>query len=534
MSLHNPVVKKVKSISPVWIVPAVALMIALWLVIKARLEHGALVEIRFENATDIIPGQTQVRLNDVKVGMVKDVRLSRDLKYVRVFAQLDREVTEHLSENTRFWVVTPRIGVTGVSNLGTLINGVFIRMDPGDPGAYQTDFTGLSESPLFESGEPGKQYILQADELGSFDVGSPIYYRKIKVGEVISYKLSESRNSVDINIFVREPYDELVQTRSRFWNVSGVDVSVGANGLKAHVESLAALISGGIAFENVTGFDGAEMAKGGDQFYLYPDRDSVLEGRFNIKYYYVLKFGGSVRGLSVGAPVEFRGIRVGEVVDVELNSSDNAEKVLHVYISIEPQRLSPDDEPTRDQVDNRLEQMVAQGLRAQMRTGNLLTGSRFIDLSFFEGKGSAQFIQADTISEIPTVEDSADLLVKQASDVMHNISQIPFDHIGTDLSESLSSIKHILKEFEHANTAAKFDGVVENMDKTLVNANKALAQLDATLASLDQTIAPDSELKYELTEMLQAVADAADSLQLFIDELNRHPRALLSGADKDE
>lgn len=532
--INKSAVRKVKFISPVWIVPAVALMIALWLAVQARLETGATVEIEFNSGTDIIPGQTQVRLNDVKVGMVKDVRLSRDLKTVRVFVELEREVSDHLSENTRFWVVTPRISVTGVSNLGTLINGVYIVMDPGEPGTYQTHFEGLNEPPLFESGEPGTPYILQAEELGSFDVGSPIYYRKIKVGEVTSYKLSENRSSVDINIFVRAPYDELVQTRSRFWNVSGVGVSVGAEGFKAQVESLASLISGGISFDNVAGLGDAEVAESGTRFFLYSDRESVLEGRFNIKYYYVLKFGGSVRGLTIGAPVEFRGIRVGEVVDVVLDSSDNVDEVLHVYIAMEPQRLNPDENPTRDQVDARMEEMVAQGLRAQMKTANFLTGSRYIDLVFMENGAPGEFVRSENVPEIPTSEDSVDQIARQASDVLDKMSEIPFDAIGRDLSQSLASLNRILTEFDNSNTAGKVDNVVTNMETTLTAANDALEQLNATMRSLDHAVAPDSELKYEMTKMLDAVGNAANSLQLFINELNRHPNALISGKDKDE
>ncbi len=534
MKLNKSAVRKVKFISPVWIVPVVALVIALWLAIQARLETGATVEIEFDSGADIIPGQTQVRLNDVKVGMVKDVRLSRDLKSVRVIVELDREVSDHLSENTRFWVVTPRISVTGVSNLGTLINGVYIVMDPGEPGTYQTHFEGLNEPPLFESGEPGTPFVLQAEELGSFDVGSPIYYRKIKVGEVTSYKLSDNRNSVDINIFVQAPYDELVQTRSRFWNVSGVGVSIGAEGLKAQVESLASLISGGIAFDNMAGLGDAEVAESGARFFLYPDRESVLEGRFNIKYYYVLKFGDSVRGLNVGAPVEFRGIHVGEVVDVMLDSSDNVDKVLHVYIAMEPQRLNPDENPTREQVDERMEEMVAQGLRARMKTANFLTGSRYIDLVFMEDTEPGEFVRSENVPEIPTAEGSVDQIARQASDVLDKMSQIPFDTIGKDLSESLASLNRILTEFDKRNTAGKVDDAVANMEETLAAANDALKQLNMTMQSLDQAVAPDSELKYEMTKMLNAVGDAADSLQLFIDELNRHPNALIYGTEKDE
>jgi len=531
--IHKAVVQKVGSISPIWIVPFMALVIAMWLAVQARLQHGENVIIEFNSAMDIKPGQTQIRLNDVKVGMVNDLRLSSDLKSVRVYAEMDREVSSHLSQNTRFWVVTPRISATGVSNLGTLISGVYIVMDPGDPGSYETEFKGLSESPLFQSDEPGTPYVLQAEELGPLDIASPIYYRQIKVGEVTGYKLADSREQVYINIFVRAPYDELVQTRSRFWNVSGFGFSIDAEGMKARMASLTSLISGGIAFDNAAGFEDANLAESGAKFHLYQDRESVLEGRFEIKYYYRLQFSGSVRGLTIGAPVEFRGIRVGEVVDVTLESADNVDNVLHVYIAIEPQRLEESEDPSRVEVDARMEALVNQGLRAQMRTASLITGSKFIDLVFTEFNGG-ELTRRENYSELPTIADPAEELTRKASDLMDKISQIPFDKIGHDLAGSLASLNSILKTFERENTAEDIDGTMERLEASLASATTTLQQLSRTMESIDHLLAPDSEMNYELTEMLKSVAEAAESVQFFVDELNRHPNALISGAKKDD
>lgn len=536
MRINRATVQRISSISPIWIVPAVALAIALWLAVQARMEKGATIEIEFSSAADIIPGQTQIRLKDVRIGMVKDVRLTRDLKSVRVIAELDREVSENLSVNSRFWVVTPRISATGVSNLGTLISGVYIVMDPGEPGSFETTFKGLSEPPAFQSDESGTQFVMQAEELGSIDIGSPLYYRQIRVGEVTSYKLAEDNNHVDINVFVRAPYDELVQTRTRFWNVSGFGLSMGADGIKAHMASLASLIGGGIAFDNAAGFENAALAEEGRRFFLYPDRESVQEGRFNIKYYYLLRFDQSVRGLTVGAPVEFRGIRIGEVVDVSLDTADNREKSLLVYIAMEPQRLEPNENPTRDEVDARMESLVAQGLRAQMKTASMLTGSRYIDLVFENDvkDGRAEFVRSENFSEIPTTGGSIDDLTKEVASIVAKVNAIPFEQIGQDLSVSMESLKTILGEIEKNGTAGKMDSAVANLDQTLANAKQALEQLDSVLQSVDHAIAPDSELKYELTEMLNAVSDAAGSVELFVNELNRNPNALISGVEKDD
>ncbi len=532
--INKAVVQQIRSVSPVWIVPLVALSIAIWMAVQARLERGTTIHITFPHASDIIAGQTLIKLKDVEIGTVKSVRLSSDLRNVIVKAEIDRSVSSYLSENTRFWVVTPRISATGVSNLGTLISGVYIVMDPGEKGSYTNKFSGLKQQPAFVSDEPGTQYVLQAQELGSLDIGSPIYFRQIRVGEVTGYKLSESSDSVDINMFVKSPHDKLIQTRSRFWNVSGFGVTINADGMKARMASLASLINGGVAFDNAANYEKSELADSGHRFYLHPDRESVLEGRFDIEYFYVLKFSGSVRGLTVGAPVEFRGIKIGEVVDVELASSENSEKSLHVYISMEPQRLDPKSSPTREQVDENIANMVKQGLRAQMKTASLITGSRFIDLVFSEDQQAEALIKGENFSEIPTVDDSMDLMTKQMSDIVDSLSQVPFDKIGKDLSESMASLNSILATLSEKNTAAKMDGAVANMEDTLASANKALIQLSTTMESIDHAIAPDSEFKYEMTEMMKSVGDAAQAMELLMNELNRHPNALISGAKKDE
>ncbi|VUD53803.1 Paraquat-inducible protein B [Thalassocella blandensis] len=532
--INKPVVQKIRAISPVWIVPTVALIIAIWLAVQARLEKGATIQITFSQASDIIAGQTLIKLKDVKVGVVKAVRLSSDLKSVVVTAEIDRNVSGYLSENTRFWVVTPRISAAGVSNLGTLISGVYIVMDPGESGSYTSKFEALNEPPSFVSDEPGTQYILQAEELGSLDIGSPIYFRQIRVGEVTGYQLSENRDYVNINVFVRDPNDSLVQTKSRFWNVSGFGVSIGADGMKARMASLASLINGGIAFDNVASFESSELAPEGQRFFLHPDRESVLEGQFDIEYFYLLKFSGSLRGLAVGAPVEYRGIKVGEVVDLQLASATSQDKSLHVFISLEPQRLEPETSPTREELDARLAKMVEGGLRAQMKTGSFITGSKLIELVFMDDQTPQSLVVKENYSELPTVEDSTDQMLNQIAEVVDKVNKIPFDQIGNDLAGSMRSLNLILSTLEKQNTAGKVDGAVENLEKTLASANEALSQIATTMESIDQAVAPDSALKYELTEMLESVAKAAKSVQLFVDELNRHPDALIYGADKNE
>ena len=526
--LHRTIEQNIRVISPVWIVPIVALVIAVWLAVQARLEQGAEIKITFASASDIIAGQTKVKLKDVDVGNVTEVRLSKDLTSVVVTVDIDRSVISHLSENTRFWMVTPKISASGVSNLGTLINGVFIQMDPGIKGDWATSFRGLDDPPLIKSDEPGKQYLLQAETLGSIDIGSPIYFRKVQVGEVTGYKLSENNDHVDINFFIKSPFDTLVETQTRFWNVSGVGVSVSADGIEARMASLASLISGGIAFENVSGLTESVEAEKGHRFFLYPDKESVIQQQFSSRFYYLARFSDTVDGLAIGASVDFRGIKIGEVVDIKLTSSDNVENSLDIYFTIEPQRFDNHSMSTRQAADDRIENMIQQGLRAQMKTSSLITGSKYIELGYYADPDENFAIETgENYSIIPSGGGSLDDVTQQLADIMEKVNAIPFDQIGADLAASMGSLKAILNDLNSNDTAGKIENVLASADATL-------SQIEATMKSFDGMVAPDSELKHELTQMIKSVGDAAASVDRFAEELNRHPNSLIFGNEKDE
>jgi paraquat-inducible protein B len=455
---------------------------------------------------------------------------------VRVFAMLDRQVSRHLSENTRFWLVSPRVSTSGVSNLGTLISGIYIVMDPGKPGELHQVFTGLSEPPAIQSDDQGTQFLLRAETLGSLDLGSPVYFRQLKVGEVTGYKLSDRGTNVEIRIFIKAPHDKLVLQSSRFWNVSGVDVTVGAEGIRAEIGSIASIINGGIAFENTLGFEAPRRAAGDHEFYLYPDRNSVMDERFTLKYFYRLKFSHSVRGLSEGAPVEFRGIKVGEVVDVQLQAVDKNPGGLHVYISIEPQRLDPDVQPTREEFDELLEQLVENGLRAKLKTANLITGARVVDLGFPHEPQPGRFIREENFAEIPAQDDAAEDLEQQLGLIAKKINQIPMEKIGADLSRSLSSIGNMLAVLDERKTMEKLDQTLGNvsvassqLDATLREAQVAMGDIASTLKSLDAMLNPDSNTQYELRGTLESLQEAAKSIERLTEKLNQKPNALIFG-----
>lgn len=541
MELLKPKKRSIKTVSPVWIIPIVTILVGLWLGLDSWQKRGTEIEIVFESASDIEVGKTEVRLKDVPVGKVKEMRLSPDLSSVRVTLAIDRQVKDHLSENSRFWLVSPRVSASGISNLGTLISGIYIVMDPGERGKSRRNFKGLSEPPAIKSDDIGTQFILLADQLGSLDIGSPIYHRNVRVGEVTGYKLDAAGTHVEIRIFVQAPYDKLVYTRTHFLNVSGFGLTVGADGIKAQMSSLASLIGGGVAFENTAGFEVATRAPDSHTFNLYSDKESIVEGRYTLRYFYRLKFSHSVRGLSVGAPVEFRGVKVGEVLEVSLGSVEKGPGSLHVFIGVEPQRFQSDAMPTRDEFDQQMAELVKQGLRGQMRSGSLVTGSRYVALTFPKSTESAALIVNEQFSDLPTQDSAFDQLDQQLASITSKFESVPFDAMGRDLAESLSSLQSMLKTLKDNKTAVKLDQTLGNVSSAsgqleagIQQVGRAFDQLEVTLRSVDAVVAPESELQFDLNDTMKSVSGAAEALESLLMQLHQKPDSLIFGGEKLE
>ena len=523
--------RRTASFSPVWIVPILALIIAIWLGFQDRFERGKLVEIEFLEAAELIPGETQIRVNDVPVGMVKKVQLKSDLKSVVVSARLNSEMTPYLTEKTRFWMVTPSVSTSGVSNLGTLISGVFIMMDPSSEGEATASFRGLDEAPAYESEDEGTLYVLESDSLGSLDIGSPIHYRQIRVGEVVGYNLSGERDTVQITALVRKPHDKLVKPRSRFWNVSGVNVSVGADGVNAQVSSLASLISGGVAFDNTATMGEAEQAPSMRTYQLYPDRQSLLEGRYQLKYYYRSRFAASAKGLKIGSDVEYRGIKIGEIIDVELANINEGAAEIEVYYTVEPQRLDPATKPSREEVDAMIAGLIKEGLRASIVSGNILTGAKVISLDIYAEKNEADvaLLVQKSYSQIPATNSGADQITEQAANFVDKINRIPLDKIGQDLAGALSNFNKILGSLNDQQTITQLNSTLANTDQTLQQAGKTLEQLQSSIKALETSFNGQSAAQTELVDLLKNMNSASYSLQGLIDQLQQKPNSLLTG-----
>ena len=520
------VVKTKKGISIIWIVPLVAILIGGWLAYKAITEKGPTITITFKTAEGLEVDKTKIKYKDVEVGQVVSITLSEDLDHVAVKAELVKEAKKYLTENTRFWVVRARIAGGEVSGLGTLFSGAYIGIDPGKSGKPSLSFKGLETPPIVTTDLPGRHFILRAERLTSLDVGSPVYYRQIKVGQVVAYKLNKDGQAFEINIFIHAPYHGYVRENSRFYNASGLGVSIDAAGIKIDTESFVTLMIGGIAFETPKDAGSSPAAKEGDTFRLYEKHEEIYEKTYVRKIRWLLNFDDSVRGLSVGAPVKFRGIELGEVVDMKLVFDYNKMAFrIPIVVEIEPERLTTTGKETTSRRKG-MEILVEKGLRAQLKQGSLLTGKLYIDMDIHPDEPPQTIKYDGEYPELPTIPTPLEEITKSVTKIVDKLDRIPLEQIGNDLRDTMA---HLNKSTE------QLQKLMQNLDEKVAPAATAtLKRSQTTLIKLDRLLSADSPTGHELKRALSELADAARNISVLADYLERHPDSLVFGKEKSQ
>lgn len=531
--------------SLVWLVPVVAALIGGWLVVKALTEKGPVITITFKSAEGLEAGKTKIKFKDVEIGLVEEIRLGEDLSHVKVKAQLVKEAGRFLSENTRFWVVRARVSASAIYGLGTVFSGAYIDVDPGAPGKSTSHFVGLEEPPIVTTGLPGRHFNLESNRRGSIEVGTLVYYRQIRVGEVVAYHLAEDGKKIVSKIFVHAPYHQYVGKTTRFWNASGVDVKVDANGLRVDMESLVSVLVGGIAFDlaETSGVQ-REQAEEGYTFTLYPNREAAQEKVYSTRNYFVLLFDESVRGLSPGAPVEFRGIQIGQVIDIKSEFDLKMNKLkIPVIIAAEPERISFTGKlPEGVARESLVDYLVEKGLRAQLRTGSLLTGQMYVALDLFSNAKPGRVVRGGKYGypEFPTTPTPLEEIGSKVAELVAKIEKIPIEQIGKDLGDTIKGAKRITNAPELAESIRSLNGALKELQLLAENLRTQVApELSATLeqtrkslAAADESISADSPTQERLRTVLDELAGAARSLKALTDYLERHPEAVLSGKEK--
>jgi len=527
--------KSRRSLQLVWIIPIVAALVGGWLAVKTLLEKGPEITISFRTAEGLEAGKTKIKFKDVDIGMVKSVTFSKDLSHVIATADLVKEAEPYLVEDTRFWVVRPRISGGTVSGLGTLFGGTYIGTDIGKSKTRKRDFIGLEEPPVISTDIPGREFILHADTLGSLDAGVPIFFRRLQVGQVTSYALDKDGKGVTLKIFIDAPYDQYVNPNTRFWNASGIDVTVDASGIRVNSEGLVSIAIGGIAFQTLATDFPLPPAEADTEFELFSDRTEALKHKDTLYTDLIVVFRESVRGLSVGAPVDFYGITIGEVTAIKTQFDPKTfDFSIPVEIRIYPERLTSRylKGPARGRVSGKedpkkfMEGLVNHGFRAQLRTGNLLTGQLYVALDFFPDAPKAKFDMSQEPPEIPTVpsglqamQKTITVLADKLTKIAGDLQKVPFGQIGQDVRVTMQSANHVMKRLD---------------EEIAPQARDALIDLRKSLDSANQLMSERAPLQQDTREAMRELARTARALRVLADYLERHPEALIRGKQEDK
>jgi paraquat-inducible protein B len=507
----------------VWMVPIAAAVVGISLLIRSWQSEGPQITIKFLSGEGVQVGKTQVKYRDVTVGRVSAVELSADHQTVVVSADLSKDAASLLKEDAQFWIVRPRVGVGSVSGLETLLSGAYIGIKSGTAPRHERQFVGLENPPALPHGPRGRELELRAARAGSLAIGAPVYFRQFQVGRVIDENLLQD-GSTRVTVFVEAPYDGFVKPVTRFWNASGIDVRLGANGLNVQTESLAAVLAGGLAFDDGPTEAGLAAATGiPGQFILYKNETEAMAPPDGEPHYVRMRFAQSLRGLEVGAPVEFVGVDIGSVVAVDLGyeTRDKSFPVI-VTAKLYPRRMGQAYEVLAAQGKTESDETLAafvgtlvnRGLRAQPRSASLLTGNVYIALDFMAASPRAAFDASIRPLELPTVNGSFQELEAGVGRLVKKVNDLPLEQIAADLHTDLTDLHETLSALHTRALPAAVD---------------ALLALHRTLDSADRTLSVESPLQRDLAETLSQTRSTLQAVRELADYLDRHPDALLRG-----
>ena len=515
----------------VWILPIVVILAGAFVVIHEKLAQGTSIEIRFHDAEDLEANKTKIRYKDVEIGEVRDIHVTKDRKEVVVTAMVHRDASDYLVSDTRFWVVRPQVSAAGITGLGTLVSGAYISVDVGNATTRTERFIGLEVPPIVTADLPGREFILHASDLGSLSIGSSVFYRHITAGQVVAYDLDPGGSGVTIKIFINAPFDAYVGGGTRFWQASGIDMSLDSNGVKLRTESLTSILQGGVAFNALPGSP-ATTVPVDTSFTLYLDEERAMRPTETEIRNFVMYFKGSLRGLSPGAPVELHGIAVGEVRSVDVEYDQEAGSLsFPVAVDLYPQRirgrkgrkaLPAAMQDAREAASRTLiDSLVAHGLRAELKSGNLLTGQKYVDLDMHPDAAAEKVWWNEQPSVFPTISSGLDEIQDSMGSIARKLSKVPFDQISARLLSTMTSLEQTLKST---------DQLMKHVDASVAPQVEAtLAEAQAAMKNAKDLLGQDAPLQSDLGATLLQLSRAAKSVTELVEYLERHPESLLRG-----
>jgi paraquat-inducible protein B len=528
-SQHVAKIEKIKHWSPIWIIPIVTTLIGAWILFYHFSHQGPQVVLTTLNAEGIEAGKTKIKSRSVNVGVVEQVTLSKDLNHVIIQARLNAGMNTLLHGDTVFWVVKPQIGREGVSGLGTLLSGAYIELQPGSKGKTLDEFVLLDSPPLASPDAKGIRIILDSDQAGQLNASDPVLFRGYRVGSVESSTFDTKSRLMRYQLFIGAPYDSLVTTNVRFWKDSGVAVDLSSQGMRVEMAALATLFSGGVSFDVPDGLErGKAITQDRVTFKLFDNRSSIQNSLYTEHEDFLLFFSDSVRGLQSGAPVEFRGIRVGTVADVPFFAVGMKQRVdndfrIPVLIRIERGRFRDDLESDANFAQI-LKTAKERGLRASLKSGNLLTGALFIDLDFYpDAKPWKDPLEVAGYPLLPTTSGGLAQIQQKLMQTLDKINNLPLDSMLNEVTKTLAESQRTMRETQktlEALTAITANPAMQDLPKDL---QKTLNELSRSMKGFQ----PGSPAYNKMVGDMQRLDHVLRELQPVLWTLNEKSNALV-------
>ena len=536
--------RRSRRLSIIWIVPLVAVAIGAWLAWDTLSKEGPTIKISFDSGEGLQAGQSQLKYKDIVFGTVKSLALSPDQTHVIVTVGTTRQAEPLLTEGTVFWVVKPRLFAGNISGIETLLSGSYIGMLPAAAaGKTQREFVGREDPPVLGAHVPGRTFLLKSKRIGAVSVGSPIFFRDLAVGEVLGWDIADMAEYVTIHAFIRAPYDSYVHDQTRFWNASGVSVKLGGTGVEVQMESLKALLLGGVAFETpVADIHTAETPED-HIFPLFADRETANAASYTRKIPAISYFPGSVSGLAPGAAVTVHGLKVGEVTDVRLIYDAAKDAVLApVRYEVEPERVVGVGKRVFNTDEESVRALLKQGLRASLQSANLITGQQNVALDFVTDAPPAEVSMDGPDFVVPATEGGGfSGLTASATELLNKVNTMPFDQIGKSLEGILKSVNDVAQGpqmkkslTDLAGMIASAQGMIQRLDtkqlpELVSGLDKTLTSANKLVLSLDSGYGDNTKFNRDLERVLVQANDSLRSIRALSDLLARHPEALIKG-----
>ena len=530
---NEATVKPIKSISKIWIIPLVALLIGAWMVYYQWSNQGPLITIEFESAVGLEANKTKIKTRNVDIGDVKSIVLKKESDGVLVTARINKEAEHLMHQDSQFWVVTPRVSINGISGLSTLLSGPYIEVAPGKSLTLSNEFQGLEEPPLTPAGTPGTFITLNSDDEFAYEPGDPIIYKGLTVGKIEDIFFNLEERIVYYNAFIEAPYHQLITENTRFWDVSGVRLDLKSTGVTVKTGNVETLITNGVSFGVPDGMPHGGRIQQRAFFDIYPSYDEASAARFKEEVHYVLMISDTVRGLNVGAPVEYRGLQVGKVIAIDVQSPEREDLLAEGYripvlIAVQPGRVGlPDNELGVEQVKAQTSIWLRKGFRAALKTGNLLTGAQFVELQFYDDQEGVEIERFLNYEVIPTVSDEFTQITHKVTAILDKINDLPLDGFAKDAHDMVREFTETAVEFREASEA--FDKLEEDLNTTVLidGLNETLENVNLLLNDYNA----ESGAYQSIETTLRSLNRTMNDLKPLLLQLNNKPNSLIFSGD---